>query len=255
METDHCANGSAAMMVTPLSGSCAEALVRGEHACFGISPFNSYFSTGRIQELAAWGLGHFTRVDFFVPDAPSAFTLEALGYPPERAAWKARRQGQYTRNKVVSALGSLGVAAPEARVLGWAELERIPAFGRLHARVLLHYAEDAGFRNACRGSASWVLAGKLPDGRQPDDRQVDLAVRYFLAELPLFLDTPSIVGSTTSVFCYHQPPEVIGRLYDRELVLRPTAGQGFAVVVPAEASTSAVTATAGSPPPSSAVAP
>ncbi|WP_408646328.1 hypothetical protein [Streptomyces jeddahensis] len=29
-------------------------------------------------------------MDVFVPDGPSAYTLEALGYSPERAAWKAR---------------------------------------------------------------------------------------------------------------------------------------------------------------------
>ncbi|MBK3570965.1 tRNA-dependent cyclodipeptide synthase [Streptomyces sp. MBT62] len=252
MNTDHCANGRTAMRVTPLSSSCATALEQGEHACFGISPFNSYFSVERIGQLAAWGLEHFQRVDFFVPDAPSAFTLEALGYPPDRAAWKARRQGQYTRNRIATALRSLGTAAPEDRVLGWAELEHVPAFGRLHAAVLWNYAEDADFRNTCRETASWVLAGRLAQGRRPDDRQVDLAVRYFLAELPLFLDTPSIVGSGTSVFCYHQSPEVLTRLYDRKLVLHPAAGQGFGVVTPVEP---AVTATAGTPPPSTATVP
>ncbi|MER5918498.1 tRNA-dependent cyclodipeptide synthase, partial [Streptomyces sp. NPDC001982] len=108
----------AAMTATPLSGRCADAVARAEHACFGISPFNSYFSTARVRELAAWGLARFERVDFFVPDAPSAFTLEALGYTPEKAAWKARRQGQYIRNKIVTALKSLGVSDAGGRVPG-----------------------------------------------------------------------------------------------------------------------------------------
>jgi cyclo(L-tyrosyl-L-tyrosyl) synthase len=206
---------------------------RGEHACFGISPFNSYFSTERIRDLAAWGLARFERVDFFVPDAPSAFTFEALGYAPEKAAWKARRQGQYTRNKISTALASLGVAEPGARVLGWAELESNAAFGRLHEDGLRRYAEDAGFRAACREASGWVLAGKLPAGQRPDAEQVERAVRYFLAELPLFLDTPSIVGAGISVFCYHQPPDVLRRLYAGELGRRPAAGQGFAVVTSA----------------------
>lgn len=221
------------MAVTPLSGRCAEVVARAEHACFGISPFNSYFSTARIRELAAWGLERFDRVDFFVPDAPSAYTFEALGYAPEKAAWKARRQGQYTRNKIATALGSLGVADAGARVLGWAELEGNQAFGRLHEQGLERYAEDAGFRDACREATSWVLDGKLPAGQAPDDTQVERAVRYFLAELPLFVDTPAIVGAEASVFCYHQPPDVLRRLYAGELAWRPAPGQGFAVVTPA----------------------
>ncbi|MFJ2833116.1 tRNA-dependent cyclodipeptide synthase [Streptomyces sp. NPDC087263] len=232
MNTDQGA-GCPAMTVEPLSAACAAAVEQGEHACFGISPFNSYFSTGRIRELAAWGLARFERVDFFVPDAPSAFTFEALGYAPEKAAWKARRQGQYTRNKIAAALGSLGVADPGARVLGWAELESNAAFGRLHEQGLKRYVEDADFRDACRDATGWVLAGKLPAGQTPDEEQIERAVRYFLAELPLFLDTPSIVDSGMSVFCYHQPPAVLRRLYAGELNWRPAAGQGFAVVTPA----------------------
>ncbi|MBT2395367.1 tRNA-dependent cyclodipeptide synthase [Streptomyces sp. ISL-100] len=233
MSTEQGEGRTAPMAVTPLSGRCAEAIGRAEHACFGISPFNSYFSTARIRELAAWGLSRFDRVDFFVPDAPSTFTFEALGYAPEKAAWKARRQGQYTRNKIAAALDSLGVAGADERVLGWPELERNAGFGRLHEQGLRRYAEDSGFRDACQEAAGWVLAGKLPAGRRPDAEQVERAVRYFLAELPLFLDTPSIVGAEASVFCYHQPPDVLRRLYSGELGWRPAAGQGFAVVTPA----------------------
>jgi cyclo(L-tyrosyl-L-tyrosyl) synthase len=221
------------MAVSPLSGRCAEVVERAEHACFGISPFNSYFSTARIRELAAWGLERFERVDFFVPDAPSAYTFEALGYAPAKAAWKARRQGQYTRNKIITALDSLGRADADQRVLGWAELESNTAYGRLHDSGLRRYAEDADFRDACREATGWVLAGKLPAGQAPDQEQVEHAVRYFLAELPLFIDTPAIVGAGASVFCYHQPPAVLRRLYGGELTWRPAAGQGFAVVAPA----------------------
>lgn len=221
------------MTVTPLSERCTAVLERAEHACFGISPFNGYFTPARIRQLAAWGLARFERVDFFVPDAPSAFTLEALGYTPERAAWKARRQGQYTRNKIVAALASLGVDDTGERVLGWAELQSSESFTRLHEEGLRRYAEETAFGDACREATGWVLAGRLPRGRRPDAGQVGRAVRYFLAELPLFLDTPSIVGTETSVFCYHQPPEVLRRLYAGGLGRRPSAGQGFAVVVPA----------------------
>ncbi|MDJ0464587.1 tRNA-dependent cyclodipeptide synthase [Streptomyces sp. H27-C3] len=221
-----------ALELTPMSPQCGDVVARAEHACIGISPFNSYFSTERIRELAVWGLERFAWVDFFVPDAPSAFTFEALGYSPERAAWKARRQGQYTRNKIRTALTGLGVVEPDDRILGWAELDGNAAFARLHDRCRELYDGDKGFRGACQEAAGWVLSGKLPDGSTPSEQQVECAVRYFLAELPLFVDTPAIVGAGASVFCYHQPPDVLRRLYGRELILHPAPGQGFAVVAP-----------------------
>ncbi|MEU9010719.1 tRNA-dependent cyclodipeptide synthase [Streptomyces sp. NPDC048479] len=232
MTTDQGDGSTAVMAVTPLSGRCAEVVERAEHACFGISPFNSYFSTARIRELAAWGLDRFERVDFFVPDAPSAFTFEALGYAPAMAAWK--RADRASTPATRSSPRWVRSAWPtRTSALGWAELEGNAAFGRLHASGLRRYADDQGFRDACREATGWVLAEKLPAGQVPDEEQVEHAVRYFLAELPLFLDTPAIVGAGTSVFCYHQPPAVLRRLYGGELTWRPAAGQGFAVVAPA----------------------
>ncbi|MFB7574166.1 MULTISPECIES: tRNA-dependent cyclodipeptide synthase [unclassified Streptomyces] len=74
------------------------------------------------------------------------------------------------------------------RVWGWAELEASAVFGHLHAE------------------------------------EVECAVRCFLAELPLFVDTPAVVGTGASVFCYHRPPEVLRRLYRQELAWRSAAG-------------------------------
>jgi cyclo(L-tyrosyl-L-tyrosyl) synthase len=59
------------MAVEPLSAACAAVVEQGEHACFGISPFNSYFSTDRIRELAAWGLARFERVAGFAVVTPA----------------------------------------------------------------------------------------------------------------------------------------------------------------------------------------
>jgi cyclo(L-tyrosyl-L-tyrosyl) synthase len=49
----------------------------------------------------------------------------------------------------------------------------------------------------------------------------------FLAELPLFLDTPRIAGTAASVFCYHEVPQVLADLYHHRLALRPAPEQGF----------------------------
>ncbi|GHE39883.1 cyclo(L-tyrosyl-L-tyrosyl) synthase [Streptomyces cellulosae] len=218
----------------PLSGACVDLLARAEHACLGISPFNSYFSVQRIKGLAVWAHERFEQVDFFVPDAPSAYTFQALGYASEKAAWKPRRQGQHTRNRNRTALDMLGVAEGAGHVWGWAELEGNASFARLHAEGHELYAGDEEFRRACREVRGWVLSGRLPAEAVPNVRQVECAVRYFLAELPLFVDTPAIVGAETSVFCYHRPSDILRRLYGRQLARHPAPVQGFAVVVPLE---------------------
>lgn len=97
------------MRATPVTPICETALNGRGHICFGISPFNSYFSESRIESLARWGSQHFRSMHFFVPDGPTVYTLEALGYDSEKAAWKARRQCQYLHNKITKALTKVGL--------------------------------------------------------------------------------------------------------------------------------------------------
>lgn len=89
------------MKSEPLSPNCESIYADKEHVCFGISPFNSYFSETKIRDLAMWGRSNFKAMHFFMPDVPAAYTLEAIGYSSEKAEWKARRQAQGLRNKIV----------------------------------------------------------------------------------------------------------------------------------------------------------
>lgn len=221
----------------PLTEQCAEPWVRGEHACLGISPFNSYFSLERITALVRWANKRFCGWHLFVPDQAAAYTLEAAGYAPERARRKAHRQARYLRNKIDAALAHAGIADGDALVLDGAALEHHSHYTALLAEAHEQFATDAVFRDACLGASRWVLQARTDE--EPTSEQLHSAVRYFLAELPLFLDTPGLVGTDSSVFCYHQPPTFLHALYQRELPCRPHHGQGFATVT-AEAESSHV---------------
>ncbi|WP_428986079.1 tRNA-dependent cyclodipeptide synthase [Streptomyces pyxinae] len=201
--------------------------------CIGISPFNSYFSTRRIAALAAWAMSRFGSCHFFVPDGPAAFTLEALGYPAGRARHKAARQGAYVHNKLATALGSLGISRPESLVWGARRLAASPRYQELREAAQRLFDSDDAFRAACLDASRWVLDRRLPDGREPTEEQLALAVRYFLAELPLFTDSATICLDSPgrpSLFVYHQRVRFLERLYRGELAWRPAERQGFLLV-------------------------
>jgi len=63
------------MEVKPITSNCTNLYKEKTHVCFGISPFNSYFSDQKILELASWGKKEFESMHFFVPDIPSAYTV------------------------------------------------------------------------------------------------------------------------------------------------------------------------------------
>lgn len=230
---------AATFSVQPLTTRCRAIAEGGEHACVGISPFNSYFTAERIAALAQWALGSFGSVHFYVPDGPAAYTLEAVGYTPERAAHKARRQGRWLGNKLRRTLSDLGAPDPDKLVLDSASLATNTAYQRLHTEVCGQFAGDPEFATACLSTSGWVLGQRLPDGASPTVEQTRAAVRYLLAELPLFTDTAAIAGVAESVFCYHQQVPFLEALYRHRLTWKPVPRQGFLVVTAADHTASA----------------
>ncbi|MGV9884552.1 tRNA-dependent cyclodipeptide synthase [Streptomyces sp. NPDC003006] len=216
--------------IEPLTGRCRGLLPAATHVCLGVSPFNRYFGTPRLRRLAEWALTRFDSVHFFVPDAAAAYTLEALGYAPGRARHKARRQGQYLHNKIVTALRTLGVEDPANLIWGMDRLYSTPSYLVLLDEAYRHFHEDEGFRTACLDASHWVLDQKLPQGTAPTQDQLQSAVRYLLAELPLFADAGGIAGHRPSFFVYHHHVAFLECFFRCELGWGPVDGNGFLVV-------------------------
>ncbi|MGW2511529.1 tRNA-dependent cyclodipeptide synthase [Streptomyces scopuliridis] len=75
------------------------------------------------------------------------------------------------------------------------------------------------------------LSKRLGPVAFPTTMQVRAVQDYVDAELPFFVDSPSILGVASSVHCYHSVM-ALGRLLfsDRAVGLRPADNQGYAVV-------------------------
>lgn len=219
------------MNAEPLTSACAELLAARRHVVLGVSPFNSYFSEARIAALIRWAAGDFERFSIYVPDGPSRYTLEALGCAPAKARKKAGRQARWLFNKIRRALGENGFCedAFSEIVLCSQTLEDNRAYNAALDEVETRFHGDAGFRRGCLQTTRWVLESHLEDGTEATQEMLESAVRYFKAELPLFMDSAAIAGVESSLFAYHQCPDFLRSLYEtRRAGLR--AKQGFVIV-------------------------
>lgn len=219
---------------SPVSSHCKKIWESREHAVIGISLFSRYFSEDRISVLAKWAGRNFKDFHLFIPDVPSKYTLEALGYSPEKAAHKTRRQANYLKNKTTRALGRIGLTdnAAEEKIIDWEKLERNPVYTSLLSEYKELFKNDTLFRNGCMATSEWVLENNV-SGNDPVDRdQVALAVNYFLSEIPLFFNSPEIFKKSSSVFCYHKIPELLSMMYNHRFLDGIHPGQGFVVLTP-----------------------
>ncbi|WP_406386178.1 tRNA-dependent cyclodipeptide synthase [Streptomyces sp. NBC_00211] len=219
--------------VRPYTPHCQVIHDEGDHAVIGISSGNSYFTHDRVLELARWGLDHFRQVDLIWTDMHVAEMFVALGYPEAEAQRKAVKNLRGVRAKVTAAVAALDPEGERLRGRPMSALLELPAYQRIRSRLDTLMTDDPEFREVCDQLAARFLADKL-NGQPPTELQREVCIKYVCAEVPLFLDTPEILGVSSSLNCYHQALPLAELLYARGWGLRASRNQGHAVITPAE---------------------
>ncbi|MEV5974782.1 tRNA-dependent cyclodipeptide synthase [Streptomyces sp. NPDC051921] len=221
------------LRLQPYTDHCRVIADEGAHVVIGVSPGNSYFTAQRMRELARWGLDHYERVDFVYTDLHVADMYEALGYGADEARRKAVKNLRGVRAKVQGAVAE-AEAGGRLRGRGMSEFRGVPAYDALHREVVAAVAEDPVVRATCDVLAGIFLAGKLTPGQEITERQKEVCREYICAEVPLFLDTPAILGVPSSLNVYHQALPLADLLYARGSGLRASRNQGHGILTPAE---------------------
>lgn len=200
--------------VQPIGDRSKEVFKLKEHALVGVSPFNSYFTESNLVKLIDWALNIFKKITIFIPDTLSCFTLLALGYSKEKAVYKARRQDTYLKNKVLRALNLLGFKRPDIDqiVMTFSQLRNNPYYQALHNKCVTAFENDSDFKAGCLSTSAWMLSNHL-NIKAIGQEKLWIAVRYFLYELPLFMNSPEIFSVTSSAFIYHTIPNYLEDLY------------------------------------------
>lgn len=195
------------------SQNCESIYEFREHVLLGISPFNSYYSEENITALVRWASETFKHFHIFIPDTLPEYNFIALGYAEEKAKKKSLKQARYLKNKIIRAFKSLGFSNDYANHL-IIDMEKLQQneFYQKHRDVCFNLFEnDLDFRKDCLEATEWTLNSYQVTLKRSPEKQI--AVHYLLEEMLLFLDTPSILNVNSSLFCYHQTPLFIKKLY------------------------------------------
>ncbi|QUQ65926.1 tRNA-dependent cyclodipeptide synthase [Kutzneria sp. CA-103260] len=212
--------------ITPLAGSRAD---NHDHVLVGLSPQNGRYKPEYIRNLISWLHPRFRSIDVVIPGFEAAYTLVAAGHPPAQAVHRARRAYRQLRNPAVQALADLGVPDAARHVMSWTRLHADHAYRAALNRSRIAYMTDPGIRRACREMTAEVVANSAA-GHLVTDRDIDIAVRYVIAEIPLLTDGPSLFGTNGSVFVYHRATPLVAEIARSDSILSAQPGQAWAVV-------------------------
>ncbi|MFC4913035.1 tRNA-dependent cyclodipeptide synthase [Actinomadura gamaensis] len=203
MEEGEPGGATASFAVTPYTRNCARLYERAEHVLVGVSPGNGYFNKPRLSALLRWAGARFDQVDAVVPDVSLTHTYQALGQPPALAWKNANHKAGKTRRRVARAWDDIGVARAEQRIHLLSDFVDHPHYGRMRAHFDAVLDADPALREAFVEASRHVLRAYLKGG-EPTGEQIDEGTNYLAAEMPLCLDTPTIMGVPSSVTVYHR---------------------------------------------------
>ncbi len=191
-------------------------------ALIGISPFNSYFSTEKILEICEWIHNEYDDFAIFIPNEISKYTFEALGYTEARANRKIKKQDNYTINKINKALAYFYAKYPEKQNIKShtiSELRQYESYEDLYSVYSNMFLNNKEFRNNCLEVTEWVLLNSNTTNSVIEDYQKNIAVQYFLFELPIMTHATNILKIDACDFVYHSIPNFLKHLYlGKELV-------------------------------------
>ncbi|GAA2693226.1 hypothetical protein GCM10009864_79980 [Streptomyces lunalinharesii] len=183
-----------------------------------------------METLVDWACTHFKTVDVVVPGYEAAHTLTAAGVKVPEAVHRTRRALSRLRVPARRALSRAGYRHSEQHVHTWTQLANRAPYTASRMRAETAYRDGSALRRAVRHTARSAIQ-HAAGGQEPTEQQIDQAVDYVLAELPLVTDAPVVFNTKTSVFVYHRRIDIIEPLLSGEASsLRPADGQGCAVV-------------------------
>ncbi|MFD7629995.1 tRNA-dependent cyclodipeptide synthase [Streptomyces sp. NPDC059851] len=225
----------ASFEVLPFTRTCRHIWDEGDHVLIGVSPGNSYFSSERINSLARWAVPRFAQVDFVYADLHVDRMFAAFGYGREHAEKRAAKEIKAVRRRVLKGIEESGQPRAGVHVRALSEFQTHPVYRLLHRRVLHFLETDDEFRKGCEEMALHFVGSKLPEGESITADQLQVCFDYLAAELPFFVDTPSILDVPSSVAAYHVRMPLTDVLFARGGGLRATRNQAYAVVRPESA--------------------
>lgn len=178
---------------------------RNDHALIGVSPFNGYFSADIIENLIRWSSLNFKSFDLFTMDGASKYNLMAMGYSEEDALKKTMKQDKHLRNKIIRGFEKMGYTQEEAlkKIVLISQLKTNERYLELYEFYLLIFKNNPAFRQDCLNASKTILPNK--DSQISDDT-ASIAVKYLLQEIPIWFNSPYILGIESSVFVYKDLP-------------------------------------------------
>jgi len=190
----------------------------------GISPFSSFFTYEKIKDVVEWVDHHCKSYKLFIPDVPTVYSLQSLGYKEHDAIKKAKKQCRYLKNKCEKALIQINRHNIADSIIDYDFLQEELTFKNKLNEILSLYNSSKKFKDAVD---SFSLEFLLKNEVVPSKLSIKYSSLYLLYELPIFIYANQIFEVDDCFFMYPQCPSFIKNILKEELDVGIKTNQDF----------------------------
>lgn len=217
--------------VVPLSDNCREIYKKKNHILLGISPFNSRFSQDYIHQLIDWSSENFENVSILLAGDEAKNLLEAIGTPTTKAKRKVRKE---VRRHFRFSEEALKKNNRDINIHTFSDFKDNIIYNDVYETAKYYFENNKSFQNSCISMSREALYSRVKSSNMESIEITDTmllhAVKYVLAELPLFLSGASILGYKESVLAYHRPWKLGERIKNSDFPIKMSDNQGYIVL-------------------------
>lgn len=172
----------------------------------GISPGNGFFSEENLLEILLYICSIAPKVYIVVPDAPHIHNFIGMGYAPNKAEKKTKKENKQTVSRLQKTIDVLKTAynVSNFAIIDWqSEIENHPVYQKNYRLILDEYHNNSDFQHDIN-TLSYQYLQSRTQNRTIEQIVVKEGVKYYLKELALFSAMPHLFGESPIVGYYKQ---------------------------------------------------
>jgi cyclo(L-tyrosyl-L-tyrosyl) synthase len=190
----------------------------------GISPFSSFFTYENILTVTKLVHDNCFKYKIFIPDLPTVYSLQSMGYEEEKAKKKASKQCRYLKNKCEKALHAINRHVESNTIVDYDHLLKNPVFQEKLNELIILYNVNKAFSEACDSFSEEFLTNK---GIVASKVAIRFSSMYLIYELPMFIYADQLFDSKYSFFMYPNCPSFVRDILKEALIIGVSSEQDF----------------------------
>jgi cyclo(L-tyrosyl-L-tyrosyl) synthase len=167
-----------------------------------LCPGNGHFNYNNIKDLLKTSITAFEKIIIFIPDKPTEYTYHAMGYPDNRAKFKARKQGNNLRNNANKCLNENTNLKKPLFLNLEKEISSNTHFKEELKKIQLLFNSNEKFRDTVSKETEKVIKLRLKPGQKLTEG-ISKGVPYVLEELAWLSVCHKILNVPQIVYVYH----------------------------------------------------